>query len=151
MTIKQINKGRILFLVGGIIGVTAITWFQFPAPIFAQLTQLAQSCSIAPDGLSCVNVRRNGLSVVEVYASRSKAGTANVCNYTATLSVTIPGVPYPTSYRPYNPPPGGCSVTRATVSFPSYKSRRVPSGTTFCTRFFENQQQQGKTTCVTLK
>lgn len=141
-------RRQFLFLITPALGAAMIVLFQPLAPGYAAI---ADSCSVASAGSSCINVTHSGRKVQRVQAKRYIANENNICNYTATLSVTTPGVPYPSNYKPKNPPPGQCSVGVAWIGFPSFTERTVVSGTTFCTRWYENDVQQGKTTCVTIK
>ncbi len=144
----SIVKRQFFFLMAAGSTAATIALLQPLAPSFAAI---ADSCSVASYGSSCVNVKHEGLKVESVQAIRLKGDAENICNYTATLTVTIPGVPYPSTYKPRNPLTGQCSVGKAWISFPSYKSKTVPAGTTYCTRWYENDIQQGKSTCVTIK
>ena len=112
------------------------------------------NCAYVGNGVVCLNVQNDLFDqqrVISVNIQRTLVGDPHeigICNYTASdLSVTTPGVPYPSDYPPLNPPAGQCVPGAAEISYPAYNISYPAPGTTFCAQWFENDEPIGTVVC----
>lgn len=106
----------------------------------------AQGCTPAPSGYICVNAEGNGTRINKVAVVRGKADQSLICNYRGTVVIKSPSgtvLWQRTSSR------NQCTPLRAWFSWEV--NQTFPAGSRICSSFFENNEQQGGSPCLTVE